>query len=409
MDFVVPETSADLLRFSSEDSLSDESELDPSMNALAVAALLAAQARPALPETLASRHYDLKTSCAKAEGQELLDFMELVHKTYSDLLKPENPAGVDGKRFTILLYKDMAEYVRAGSPPGSGAYYNPQTRELVGWYDAVFMKPFFAHEGMHQFTDATSANFRDFPMWFNEGIADCIGNCEVRAGKLYMCVKSGTISRMRLQLVQAAVRQGAAYPLRALLSLPRMEFMRNAELCYAQSWSFCHFLITYPKEEDRAAQIPNGRFRKNLAVYYELVRAGGTSHARAWEEAFKGVPLEELEAAWKKYVLELDGGKYIGIRGGEIPAEEAEKLPIDAGYTGIRIEEAVPDGVAAKAGIRAGDVLVRFDGKRFPRQDAMNRLRVWMQDVPVGRAVKVVLLRDGKEVEVSCRWESPKK
>ncbi len=380
------------------------------MNALLAAALLfLAQGRPSLPETLSSRHYDLRTSSPKAEAQELLDFMELVHKTYSDLLKPENPAEVEKKRFTILLYKDMTEYVRAGSPPGSGAYYNPQTKELVGWHDAVFMKPFFAHEGMHQFTDATSANFRDFPMWFTEGIADCIGNCEVRAGKLYMCVKSGTISRMRLQLVQAAVRQGAAYPLRALLALPRMEFMRNAELCYAQSWSFCHFLITYPKEEDRSVQIPNGKFRKNLSLYYERVRAGGTSHARAWEEAFKGVPLGELEAAWKKYVLELDGGRYIGIRGAEVPSEEAEKLPIDAGYTGIRLEEVLEDGVAGKAGIQAGDVMIRFDGKRFPRQDAMNRLRVWMQDVPYGRSVKVVVLRAGREVEVACTWEAPRK
>jgi S1-C subfamily serine protease len=69
---------------------------------------------------------------------------------------------------------------------------------------------------------------------------------------------------------------------------------------------------------------------------------------------------------------------------------------------------AVPDGVAAKGGIRAGDLLVRFDGKRFPRSDAMNRMRVWMQDVPQGRTVKLLVLRDGKEVECPCRWDSPK-
>ncbi len=379
----------------------------------AVAALLAlicAQAKPALPESLSSKHYDLKTSATRELGQELLDFMELVHQTYTALLKPDNPQDLDKKRFTIVLYKDMEEYIKAGAPPGSGAYYNPNTKELVGWYDLTFMKPFFAHEGMHQFTDATSKNFLNFNMWFTEGIADCIGNCEVRGKKLYMCVKSGMIARMRLQTVQAAIRAGATPPLDRLLTLPRNVFMANAELCYAMSWSFCHFLITFPKDEDRSAQIPDGRYRKHLAGYYELMRTGSAGHERAWAEAFKGIPTEELEAQWKKYVMSLDAGKFMGIRAHELGDDELSKHgPIDAGYTGILIDEAVGDGVAAKGGIQAGDVIVKFDSKRFPRHDAMNRLRVWMQDVPYGRQVKVVVLRGGKEVECPCKWETPKK
>ncbi len=374
---------------------------------LALAAAQAGPAKPALPEALASRHYDMKTSCTREQGQELLDFMELVHQTYSNLLKPENPAEVERRRFTLVLYKDAQEYARSGAPAGSGAYYNG--RELVGWYDATFMRPLFAHEGMHQFTDATSKNFREFPMWFTEGIADCIGNSEVKNGKLYMCVKSGMISRMRLQLVQGALKSGQAFPLPRLLAMGRQEFMARADLCYAQSWSFCHFLMTYPKEEDRSVQIPNGRFRRNLALYYERMRGGGSTHAQAWDEAFRGIPLGELEALWKKYVLELDGGKYMGFRGRDATVEEADKLGLGAAFGGVRIEQVVEDGVAAKAGIRAGDVIVRFDGKRFPRHDALNRLRVWMQDVPAGRAVKVAVLREGAEVECVCKWEAPKK
>jgi hypothetical protein len=366
---------------------------------------------PPLPGTLSSKHYEMKTSATPEEGQELLDFMELVHQTYTALLKPENPQELDKRKFTILLYKDMDEYIKAGAPPGSGAYYDPNTKHLVGWYDTTFMKPFFAHEGMHQFTDATSKNFFNFNMWFTEGIADCIGNCEVRGKKLYMCVKSGMIARMRLQTVQAAIR-GAGIPrLARLLTLPKNIFMNNAELCYAMSWSFCHFLMTYPKDEDRGSQIPDGRYRKNLAGYYELVRAGGISHEKAWGEAFKGIPQEGLEEEWKKYVLSLDSGKFMGINGHELGEEELAKVlgAIDAGYTGIKIDEAVPDGAAARGGIQAGDVVIKFDGKRFQRHDALNRLRVWMQDVPYGRAVKVTVLRSGLEVECSCKWDSPKK
>jgi hypothetical protein len=381
---------------------------------MAVALLVAvlwAQSKVPLPETLTSKHYEMKTSASKEEAQELLDFMDLVHQTYTALLKPDTPQDLDKKRFTILLYKDMEEYVKAGAPPGSGAYYDPATKQLVGWYDTTFMKPFFAHEGMHQFTDATSKNFFNFNMWFTEGIADCIGNCEVRGKKLYMCVKSGMIARMRLQTIQAAIRQGGLPRLERLMTLPKPVFMNNAEICYAMSWSFCHFLITFPKDEDRGAQIPDGKYRKNLAGYYEQIRTGGVSHEKAWSESFKGIPMDDLEEQWKRYVLGLDAGKFMGIRGHELSAEELSRQtgPIDAGYTGILIEEAVAEGAAAKGGIQNGDVIVKFDGKRFPRHDAMNRMRVWMQDVPYGRQVKIIVLRGAKEVECGCKWETPRK
>jgi hypothetical protein len=364
-----------------------------------------------LPTTVDSAHYTLKTNATKEQAQELLDFMELVFTTYKALLKPDDPKSAEEKRSTVLLYKDNADYLASGAPPGSGAYYSLESKNLVGWYDGMFMKPFFAHEGMHQFTDLTSKNFRDFGMWFSEGIADCIGNCEVREKKLYMCMKSGTIARMRLPIVQGAIKQSKHFPLSRLFKLSQRDFMSeaNVDLAYAQSWSFCHFLITYPDKEDRAHQIPNGKFRKNLAIYYELVRAGGTNHDKAWAEAFKGIPLDQLEELWKKYVLDMDAGKFLGFMGKEIPAEEADSLKLAPDKSGIKIEKLVDDGVAKKSGLQEGDVMTSFDGRLFPRKDAMNRLRVWMQEVPYGRAVKIKALRAGAEVEVTAKWEEKKK
>ncbi|HLY11447.1 MAG TPA: DUF1570 domain-containing protein [Planctomycetota bacterium] len=381
------------------------------MNALVLVLLLQAKIPASFPENLSSKHYELKTTATKEEGQELLDFMELVHSTYTTLLKPDNPQDLDKRRNTIVLFKDMEQFMRAGAPPGAGAYYDRRSKDLVGYYDTNDMKPFFAHEGMHQFTDATSKNFSNFNMWFTEGIADCIGNSEVRNKKLFMCVKSGRIARMRLPSIQAAIRARATPPLARLMTLSDGVFMRNADLCYAMSWSWCHFLITYPKDEDRGAQIPDGKFRKNLAGYYEQIRAGGVAHEKAWAESFKGFPLEEMEEQWKKYVLGLDAGKVLGIGGHELSDEELSKAgsAFEAGYTGILIEDTVVDYPAALAGIVKGDILLKFDSKRFPRHDALNRMRVWMQDVPYGRGVKVLVLRDGKEVECLVKWDAPKK
>ena len=368
---------------------------------LASLALLTSTGIP--QEELRSRHYDLKTDCTPEQGQQLLKFMELVHRTYSALLKPENPAAVDRKRLTLILFRDRKGYVKAGGPPTSGAFYTG--KKLVGWYDRTWMRPLFAHEGMHQFTDATSANFKAFPMWFSEGIADCIGNCEVREGKLYLCVSGGMLQRLRLGVIQEAIRRDLAYPLDRLLRLDRRQFMGNATLCYAQSWSFCHFLICFPKFEDRSRQIPNGRYRKNLAGYYEMMRRGGTTHDRAWKAAFGRIKLAELEASWKKYVLAMDAGKYIGIRGEEIKEQHALDLKLPKGTTGIFLVQVPAGGVAAEAGIRAGDILIRFDRKRFPRNEALERLRSLVQGTPTGRPVQVVVLRDGKEVTCRCVWK----
>jgi uncharacterized protein DUF1570/PDZ domain-containing protein len=363
-----------------------------------------------LPTEMSSKHYDLRTNATKEQAKELLEFMDIVWTTYAALLKPDDPATLE-RRSTMLLYKNAADYHAAGGPPSAGAHYSLNSKELVGYYDPVFMRVFMAHEGMHQFTDLTSKNFRDFPMWFSEGIADCIGNSEVRNGKLYMCVKSGMISRMRLPLIQQAIREGKNLLLHRLMRLSQPEFMAPdvQGLAYAQSWSFCHFLMTYPQEEDRSRQIPNGKFRRNLAIYYETVRTGGSGHDKAWKAAFPEPDLAELEKLWKAYVLELDAGRFLGFNGADITATQADALKLPSSQGGIRVDTVSETGVAKTAGLQPGDIIVSFDGNAIPRKDGMGRLRIWMQSVRDGEPVKVKVLREGKTVELTAVWRAPEK
>jgi hypothetical protein len=363
------------------------------------------------PVKVSSPHYELYTNGSKEQAQELADFMELVHDTYMAILRPEDPKTGDRKS-DILLYKSNEDYLASGAPAGSGAYYSLQSKRLVGWYDQYFMRNFFAHEGMHQFTDLTSKSFQDFGMWFTEGIADCIGNSEVKNKKLYMCRRSGVIARMRLPTVQGAVKQKKHWSLSELFRLTQRQFMdpKNVDLAYSQSWSFCHFLIAYPEFDDKDSQIPNGKYRKNLAIYYETMRPGGVKHQEAWDDAFtkKGLTLDKLQKEWEEYILKMDAGKFMGFQGGELPEEEADKLGFEKTKTGIKIDKLVEDGVGKKSGMMDGDVIKTFDGRLFPRKGAMNSLRSWMQDVPYGRSIKVVVLRDGKDVECQCKWEEKK-
>jgi hypothetical protein len=385
--------------------------MKPSWTTLLFPLLLSAQESkgPELPSTYKSKHYEIKTSAAKEQAEDLLEYMELVFDTYMKLLKPEDPAAAERAHNTILLYKNREEFLASGAPPMAGAYYSLQSKNLVGYYDSVSMKPFFAHEGMHQFTDLTSKNYRDFPMWFSEGIADCIGNNEVRNGKLYLCLKGGTIARGRLPVIQEALKNGKVYKLQDLLTLTPQKFMKDAGLCYAQSWSFCHFLIAYPEMEDRNSQVPNGKFRKNIALYYERIRLGGSSHRAAWDEAFRGIPVEGLEELWKKYVAKFEPARQLGFLGQELTAEQAGEIGIKEGLTGIRVTQLVPDSVGAKAGLAVGDVIVSFDGKSLAVDEPLNQLRSWMQGVPYGRRIKIVVRRGDQEVDLMVVWEAPKK
>lgn len=373
-----------------------------------LALLLGPQDRP-LPDTYRSKHYDLQTSATKEQAKELLEYMELVFDTYLKLLKPDNPAVAERSRSMLVLYKDRDEFIAGGAPPSAGAYYNPNNKNLVGFYDPDLMKPFFAHEGMHQFTDLTSKNFSDFPMWFSEGIADCIGNNEVRDKKLYLCIRGGPIARRRLGIIQDALKGGGAYKLKDLLGLGRQEFMQNGSLCYAQSWSFCHFLIAYPDIEDRRVQVPNGKYRKSLSLYYERIRLGGSSHSEAWDEAFRGIPVEKLEEQWKKYVETFENDRLLGFTGEELDAKAASEVGIKAGSSGIRVTELNPDGVGAKAGLAVGDVIVSFDGRVLPDTEPIKQLSSWIDAVPAGKKVVVVVRRAGKDVNLTVSWDPTKK
>ncbi len=69
-----------------------------------------------LPVKLAGKHYDLRSSATKEQAQELLDFMDLAHATYAELLQTSIAARE--KRLEIRLYKDRDEYLKAGGPGG---------------------------------------------------------------------------------------------------------------------------------------------------------------------------------------------------------------------------------------------------------------------------------------------------
>jgi len=71
---------------------------------------------------------------------------------------------------------------------------------------------------------------------------------------------------------------------------------------------------------------------------------------------------------------------------------------------GITVDELVPDGVAAAAGVKPGDVFLSIDG------NSIENRRGLIQAITTGKPMKKVKLRrQAKEIELLLEWKEEKK
>jgi hypothetical protein len=321
---------------------------------------VAAQRREPSWDVYQTTHYKILHSCSKIEATYLGNWMEFVYKAYTWMIKPRTK---NQKRFTIKLYRDRKEFISYGNPEGAGAYYVPRTHLLCGFYDREAVFPFFAHEGTHQFVHMAIPKMMTLiPTWFNEGLADCMGSSRVIKKRLHICRYDAMIGKGRCHTIQTALREGKALSFEKLFALTHRDFMKDATLHYAQSWSFVHFLFCYPKVEHSRA-IPNGRYRPAVTEYFENLRRE-VPHAEAWAKALAKIKktAKELETEWKDYVLNtLPGPKpddpFVGV--GTRPHRRG----------GVEVMRLVPGAPAEKSGLLVGDRIIYFDKKKVKDRD----------------------------------------
>lgn len=87
----------------------------------------------------------------------------------------------------------------------------------------------------------------------------------------------------------------------------------------------------------------------------------------------------------------------LGIKGSEMTADMAKAFNTDA-QRGAFVSEVLPKSAAAKAGIKAGDILVSVDGKSIR---SFAELRAKVGTTAPGKTIKVGLLRNGQAQEVA--------
>ncbi|WP_017348514.1 serine endoprotease DegP [Pantoea sp. A4] len=91
----------------------------------------------------------------------------------------------------------------------------------------------------------------------------------------------------------------------------------------------------------------------------------------------------------------------LGIMGTELNSELAKAMNVDA-QRGAFVSQVLPNSAAAKAGIKAGDVVVSLNNRPL---SSFAALRAEVGSLPVGTKLELGLLRDGKPVQVTVELQ----
>jgi serine protease Do len=94
---------------------------------------------------------------------------------------------------------------------------------------------------------------------------------------------------------------------------------------------------------------------------------------------------------------------YLGVMIGDLadlPAEERSKVAKNLPDKGVIVTDLAPGGPAAQAGLKPGDIIDKIDGK--PAENA-GMVVDYVSSQPIGRKVKVEIVRDGKPASVEVK------
>ena len=95
-------------------------------------------------------------------------------------------------------------------------------------------------------------------------------------------------------------------------------------------------------------------------------------------------------------IAALGGGPRLGIRVRDLAKEDLAKFKLSS-QNGVAVEEVTKDSAAEKSGVKAGDVVVQFDGENVRSAAQLTRL---VRETVAGRTVKMGVVRDGKRMDL---------
>jgi len=251
--------------------------------------------KKAFPDAIVieTHFYHLLSTSNSKITKRLAKRMDAVFRLYESLFDFKEKLSY---KCVIKFWKDQRQYMAKGAPAGSVAYYSPSTKELVGYNtrampDTKHMNFYHAmyHEGWHQFFDFYIPGA---PRWFDEGFAEFFEQTQVGRNRASMRRNEYGAKRAAYYL-----KRNQLIPLRDLFHLNHEEFMANADVAYAQSYSFITFMMNFHHGDKRLERKVHSFYRD----YFWRLREG-IDPVQAVDDVFGNIKLEMLEVLWKKSV-----------------------------------------------------------------------------------------------------------
>lgn len=94
----------------------------------------------------------------------------------------------------------------------------------------------------------------------------------------------------------------------------------------------------------------------------------------------------------------------VGFDGSDVEDHDAEVLGLSREQGGVRVLDVVPGEAAARAGMKVGDVVLRFGSVTLSRDSSLADLRRAIKESMRKARVPVLVLREGKEIGLEIVW-----
>jgi serine protease Do len=131
-------------------------------------------------------------------------------------------------------------------------------------------------------------------------------------------------------------------------------------------------------------------------VIFGLIVTAGVLSAQQPFAFFQG------QGQGQPHVFELHGGgtgtSYLGVSLAEVTSDRARELKLTQAY-GVEITRVEDGSPADKAGLKAGDVVLEYNGQRVEGMEQFGRL---VRETPAGRDSKLLISRGGATQTISA-------
>jgi tetratricopeptide (TPR) repeat protein len=299
-----------------------------------------------------------------AELQKALnDYADAQWKTLFDH-KPEY--------YITILCPSREDFRKLIPGRGVGGQYRHNEKLLICGGIGMVLRHEFTH-ALH-FGDLEGLKQRH-PIWIVEGLATCFEESMLVDGV------PTPLPNNRLNMVRLALATNKYLPWERLFRTSHQNFMRQASVCYAES----RYILYYFWQA--------GKLKKFYDAYCESWGSDKTGRV-AIEKVF-GKPVAEVEADFKEWIVKApepvgatpSGAPFFGVATSGTPA-------------GMQVMQVVPGSSAAEAGIKVGDIIIEFAGKKYTNRD---NFATAIREQKTGETITVKVLRGEEKLELKVK------